>query len=423
MSGELTEGEKVAGFWRGKRVVVGISGGIAAYQTLALLRQLREEGAELPAVVVTAAALQFVTRLSLQALSQSPVYDALFDLIEEREMGHIRLAREADLVVVAPVTADLMAKMAQGHADDLLTTLLLARRGPVLLAPAMNAAMWEHPATRRNVRQLEADGLRVVGPEYGELACGEVGMGRMAPVARIVEEARRCLIPRDLAGSHWLVTAGPTREALDRVRYLTNHSSGRMGWAVALALVRRGARVSLVHGPVELPVPDGVEAHAVTSAREMQAVCMRLWPSCQAVVMTAAVADYAPEDYLEGKIKKSSQGGRWMLSLTENPDILAGLLATRRPDQVVVGFAAEAGAEAVLGATTKLVRKGCDLLVVNDLLEAGSGFGGATNRVTLLAPGEDAEPWPLLTKETVGARLVERMVGMLARRGGETRRC
>lgn len=402
------------GLWSGKRLVIGISGGIAAYKTLELLRLLRQEGAELT-TVMTRAATRFITPLSVQALSGGLVHRELFSLTQEREMGHIRLARDADLVLVAPATADLMARMATGQADDLLAALLLARRGPVLLAPAMNTAMWEHPATRRNVAQLRQDGIALVGPGRGALACGEEGEGRMAEPGEILEAALRLLTPRPLAGRRVLISAGPTREELDPVRYLSNHSSGRMGWALANAALRAGAEVVLVHGPVALPPPLGATCVAVTSAQEMHAACREAWPTCDAAILSAAVADYRPVARQESKIKKERVGETPVLELVANPDILAGLaaqVASPERHRVVVGFAAETGGD-LEQARAKLRRKGCHLLVMNDVTEPGSGFGTATNRVTLLHRDGREEAWPLLSKDEVGRRLMEVLARML----------
>lgn len=402
------------GFWLGKRIVIGVSGGIAAYKSLELLRLLHREGAALT-TVMTRAAGRFITPLSVQALSGGPVYRDLFSLTQEREMGHIQLARNAELVLVAPATADLMARLAGGHADDLLTALLLARRGPVLLAPAMNTGMWDHPATRRNVETLRRDGLAMVGPEKGSLACGEEGEGRMAEPDAILEAARRLLTPRPLTGKRLLLTAGPTREELDPVRYLSNHSSGRMGWGVALAALRAGAEVTLVHGPVELPPPLGAQCVPVTSAEEMRQACLRHWPECDGAILTAAVADYRPVARAEGKIKKERAGSDPTLTLTANGDILAELSATAKAggkQRLVVGFAAETGLD-LDQARAKLARKGCDWLVVNDVTEAGCGFSVPTNRVVLLGRNGTAEHWPLESKEEVGQRLIQAMTPLL----------
>lgn len=400
------------GFWNGKKALVGLGAGIAAYKTLDLLRALRTAGAEM-VVVPTPAALQFVTPLSLQALSGGKVYTDLFSLIGEQEMGHIRLARESDVVIIAPATADLLARMAGGHGDDLLTTLLLARNGPVLVAPAMNQAMWLHPATRRNVARLLADGLCFVGPEDGALACGEVGPGRMAPVPDILEAARRLLVAKPLAGKKILVTAGPTREPLDPVRYISNHSTGRMGVAVALAAIRAGGEVILVHGPLEAPPPLEAHCMAATSAAAMLEACLSVWPSCHGAIFTAAVGDFTPLAASAEKIKKEDLAqGLWPLTLTTTPDILATLGRQRRPEQVVVGFAAETG-EMLDKARRKLQRKGCDLLVANDVSQPGSGFAVATNQVTLLWRDGREENWPLLAKEEVGERLIAAIAPMI----------
>ncbi len=414
------------GFWSGKYVAVAVGGGIAAYKTLELLRLLREEGARL-VVIATAAALHFVTPLTLQALSGHVVRSDLFTPNEADGMDHIRLAQEVDLLIVAPATADLMARMVGGHGDDLLTALLLARTGPVLLAPAMNSAMWAHPATQRNVVQLQADGITLVGPEYGPLACGDQGQGRMAEVAHLMECGRRLLSPKPWQGRHLLMTAGPTQEDLDPVRYLSNRSSGRMGWAICTAALRAGARVTLIHGPVAMPAPWGAEAIAVQSAQHMYEATVAAWeqwtlhpPLLTVAILTAAVADFRPTTRQESKIKKEATASHALtsLSLTPNPDILESL-ATRakamaqsnRSPPLVVGFAAETGTgsdpEAIHTlAREKRARKGCDLLVVNDVSAPGCGFGSPTNRVTLLHRSGHEEAWPLLDKEEVGERLL-----------------
>ncbi|MBF0585004.1 MAG: bifunctional phosphopantothenoylcysteine decarboxylase/phosphopantothenate--cysteine ligase CoaBC [Magnetococcales bacterium] len=421
------------GFWSGKYVAVAIGGGIAAYKSLELLRLLREEGARV-VVIATAAALHFVTTLTLQALSGHVVRSDLFTPSETDGMDHIRLAQEVDLLVIAPATADLLARMAGGHGDDLLTTLLLARTGPVLLAPAMNVAMWNHPATQRNVVQLQADGITLVGPEHGLLACGDQGQGRMTEPAHILEAGRRLLAPKPWKGRTVLITAGPTQENWDPVRYLSNRSSGRMGWAVAQAALRAGAEVTLVHGPVAMPPPQGAEAIAVVSAQQMYEATLSCWESASATrpfaaaILTAAVADFRPAVQQPGKIKKSSTepGQQSQLALSQNPDILATLAeranhmaqAGQTPP-VVVGFAAET--DATLDSTgsvsplvrQKLARKGCDLLVVNNVLAPGCGFGSSTNQVTLLHRSGDTVAWPLLDKDEVGERLLDYLVHLL----------
>lgn len=401
------------GFWAGKEILVGLGGGIAAYKTLELIRTLRQEGAAVT-VVPTQAALHFVTRLTLQSLAEGAVFDDLFSAQREMEMGHITLARRSELVIVAPATADLMARMAGGHGDDLLTTLLLARRGPVLLAPAMNAAMWEHPATRRNVALLRGDGIHLVGPESGALACGENGPGRMSEPGAILAAARGVLSSRTLAGRRLLITAGPTQEPIDPVRFISNRSTGRMGVAVAMAMVHAGAEVTLVHGPMSQPLPPGARSVAVVTAQEMFDTVMTLWPEMDGAILTAAVGDYRLLQPRAEKIKKQGETDSLTLELTTTPDILATISRLRRPEQMVVGFAAETG-EAMAKARGKIVRKGCHLLVVNDVSEPGSGFAGETNRVTLLWADGREEAWPLLPKEAVG----ERLVATLARQLGD----
>lgn len=421
------------GFWSGKYVAIAMGGGIAAYKSLELLRLLRAEDARV-VVIATAAALQFVTALTLQALSGHIVRSDLFAPNETDGMDHIRLAQEVDLLIVAPATADLLARMAGGHGDDLLTTLLLARRGPVLLAPAMNPAMWDHPATQRNVAQLQADGITLIGPTYGPLACGDQGHGRMAEVAHILEAGRRLLSPNSWQGRHVLITAGPTLERLDPVRYLSNHSSGRMGWAIAQAALRAGAAVTLIHGPVPMAVPQGAEAIAVESAQQMYDAVLQVWERClvnaplSAAILTAAVADFRPAVQQATKIKKSTKNPEVLthLELTQNPDILAQLAERanhmRQKEQsppILVGFAAETAtgveSEAALHllARKKLAHKGCDLLVVNNVLAPGCGFGSPTNQVTLLHRSGHEVAWPLLDKEEVGQRLLEYLTPLL----------
>ncbi|MBF0284457.1 MAG: bifunctional phosphopantothenoylcysteine decarboxylase/phosphopantothenate--cysteine ligase CoaBC [Magnetococcales bacterium] len=401
------------GFWSGRNILLGISGGIAAYKALELIRRLRQEEARVT-VVTTANALRFVTPLCLEALSGGPVHSDLFSLEEERQMGHIRLAREAELVILAPATADLLSRMACGRADELLTALLLARQGPILAAPAMNHAMWSHPATQANVARLKEWGVAFVGPESGPLACGEEGEGRLATPENILEAARRRLTPKPLSGKRLLITAGPTREALDPVRYLSNHSSGRMGWATALGALRLGAEVTLVHGPVALEPPPGARCVAVESARQMAEATLQAWPDHDAAILTAAVGDFRPQSAAETKIKKIPGHETWNLELVQNPDILAELTRRRRPGQVVAGFAAETGPESLSLAREKLQRKGCDWLAVNDVAEPGSGFGVATNRLTLLFQDGREEPWPLLSKEEAGERLARTAAAWLS---------
>jgi len=395
-------------------VLLVVGGGIAAYKTLELVRRLREREIAVRAIL-TRGGREFVTPLSLASLAGEKVYEDLFSLTDEAEMGHIRLSREADLVVVAPATADLMAKMAGGHADDLATTALLATDKPVLIAPAMNPMMWDHPATRRNVAQLRADGIAIVGPEGGDMACGEVGTGRMAEPAAVLDAilARLGAAGGRLAGRRAVVTSGPTHEPLDPVRFLANRSSGRQGHAIAEALARAGADVTLVSGPVALPPPAGVRVVAVESAREMAAAVEAALPA-DVAVCAAAVADWRPAEVRDAKLKKPDDGSAPAVALTANPDILKTLAqpGPRRP-RLVVGFAAET--EAVeRHARAKLARKGCDWLLANDVSPATGTFGGARNRVVLFTRDGGAEAWPELAKTELAARLAARIADALA---------
>ncbi|WP_288049766.1 bifunctional phosphopantothenoylcysteine decarboxylase/phosphopantothenate--cysteine ligase CoaBC [Acidiphilium sp.] len=391
----------------GRRVLLVIGGGIAAYKALELIRLIRKEGGAVRAVI-TAGGEKFVTPLSVQALCEDRVHTDLFSLTGESEMGHIQLSRSADLVVVAPASADLLAKMAAGMADDLATTLLLATDKEVLVAPAMNVRMWTHPATVANLETLLRRGVSVVGPEEGPMACGEFGPGRLAEPAAILEAiVARLDGERTLAGRHVVVTSGPTHEPIDPVRYIANRSSGRQGHAIAAALARRGARVTLVSGPVALADPAGVAVVRVETALEMRAAVLAALPA-DAAVFCAAVADWRVE--AQGrKIKKT--GVPPALALVENPDILAEVsrLEGRRP-RLVVGFAAETG-DLVAQATAKRARKGCDWIVANDV-GAGTGImGGAENEVVLITEA-GAEPWPRAGKDAVADRLAERISGI-----------
>ncbi len=391
----------------GRRVLLVIGGGIAAYKALELIRLIRKEGGAVRAVI-TAGGEKFVTPLSVQALCEDRVHTDLFSLTGESEMGHIQLSRSADLVVVAPASADLLAKMAAGMADDMATTLLLATDKEVLVAPAMNVRMWTHPATVANLETLLRRGVSVVGPEEGPMACGEFGPGRLAEPAAILEAiVARLDGERILAGRHVVVTSGPTHEPIDPVRYIANRSSGRQGHAIAAALARRGARVTLVSGPVALADPAGVAVVRVETALEMRAAVLAALPA-DAAVFCAAVADWRVE--AQGrKIKKT--GAPPALALVENPDILAEVsrLEGRRP-RLVVGFAAETG-DLVAQATAKRARKGCDWIVANDV-GAGTGImGGAENEVVLITEA-GAEPWPRAGKDAVADRLAERISGI-----------
>lgn len=386
----------------GKTVLLGVSGGIACYKACELVRLLVGRGARVQ-VVMTAAAQQFVTPLTLQTLSGQPVATDTFSLTQESEIGHIRLADTADVVVIAPATANVIGKLANGIGDDLLTTILLATRAPLLVAPAMNVHMWEHAAVQENLARLTGRGARVVGPASGSLACGYEGAGRLSEPEAIVDEVLRVLAPQDLAGERMLVSAGPTQEAIDPVRYLSNRSSGKMGYAIARVAHRRGADVTLVTGPTALPPPTGVKVVQVTSAHEMARAIDGAYATATVVVMTAAVADYRPRNPLVRKLKKGPAS--LQVELERNPDILAGL-AARKGKRLLVGFAAETHA-VVAEARRKLAAKRLDLIVANDVTAPGAAFGSDTNLVRLLDANGLDETLPLLPKEDVAARILD----------------
>ena len=393
---------------RGRSILLIIGGGIAAYKSLELVRRLTERGVRTRAILTKAGA-QFVTPLSVAALSGERAYDDLFSLTDEAEMGHIQLSRSADLVVVAPATADLMAKMANGLANDLASTALLATDKKVLMAPAMNVRMWESASVRRNRAVLEKDGVLFVGPNDGEMACGEFGPGRMAEPLEIVAAIEQALATKGaLAGVKALVTAGPTREPVDPVRFLANHSSGKQGYAIAEALVRAGAETTLISGPVSLAPPEGVKLQRVTTAREMLAACEAALPS-DVLVMAAAVADWRPDIAANSKIKKSTDRVVPLIKLVENPDILASLAQSARRPRLVIGFAAETD-DVVQNAVAKRARKGADWIIANDV--SGDVMGGERNRVHLISEA-GVEDWPEMTKSEVGARLAVRIAEAL----------
>jgi phosphopantothenoylcysteine decarboxylase / phosphopantothenate---cysteine ligase len=386
----------------GRTIVVGMSGGIACYKACDVVRLLAKAGATVR-VVMTKHAQEFVTPLTVQTLSGHPVATETFDLTQESEIGHIALADTADVVLVAPATANVLAKMAHGIADDLLTTVLLATRAPVLVAPAMNVNMWQHPATIANVRTLAARGVQVIGPATGSLACGWEGAGRLSEPGDIVAEVERRLAPQDLRGEHVLVSAGPTREAIDPVRYLSNHSSGKMGYAIARAAHRRGAAVTLVTGPTSLPPPAGIDVVQVTTAQEMADALAAAFAKATVLVMAAAVADYRMRKPAAQKVKK---GPRTMaLDLERNPDILTGL-AARKGRRTIVGFAAETQAMAD-EARRKLREKRLDLIVGNDVTAPGAGFGSDTNVVHLIAADGEETVLPVLPKDEVADRILD----------------
>lgn len=408
-----------------RRILLIIGGGIAAYKAIELVRLLRKAGHSVRCVL-TRAGEQFVTPLTLAALSENKVYTYLFDLKDEVEMGHIQLSREADLVVVAPATADLLAKMAGGIADDLATTLLLATDKPVLAAPAMNVRMWLHPATQRNVATLRGDGVTVMEPDAGEMACGEYGPGRLPEPEAIKAAVEAALVQgtvvrplggqpdfapsrhRPLFGRRILVTAGPTHEPIDPVRYIANRSSGKQGFAIAAAAAEAGAEVLLVAGPVPLPTPPGVIRVDVETAREMAAEVEAGLP-VDAAIMVAAVADWRAADTSAQKIKKDGSGEVPPLALAENPDILASVAKSAKRPPLLVGFAAETN-DVITHAQAKLARKGCDLIVANDV--SADPMGGETNRVHIVSKA-GVESWDRLPKEAVARKLMEKIADEL----------
>lgn len=395
----------------GKRILLIVAGGIAAFKTPDLVRRLRERGAAVR-VVLTDGGAQFVTPLTLQAVSEDKVYRDLWSLTDESEMGHIQLSRSADVILVAPATANILARMAHGLADDLATTVLLATDKPVLVAPAMNVRMYEHAATQANLALLAGRGVGIIGPDDGAMACGEFGPGRMSEplsiVAHLAQWFRDQQAPKPLAGRHAIVTSGPTHEPIDPVRYIANRSSGKQGHAVAAALAALGARVTLVSGPVRLPDPPGVTVVAVETARQMLDACRAALPA-DIFVAAAAVADWHVAGAGDQKLKKQPGGAPPALALAENPDILATLSAAgpERP-MLVVGFAAETN-DVLTYAQAKLARKGCDWIVANDVSPGTGTFGGDRNTVHLIRQGQPPEDWPDLPKTDVAARLAARI--------------
>ncbi|GGE22185.1 phosphopantothenate synthase [Aureimonas endophytica] len=393
-----------------KRILLVVGGGIAAYKALDLIRRLRERGAEV-VPVMTKGAREFVTPLAVGALAGGHVFTELFSREDEQDVGHIRLAREADAILVAPATADRLARLAAGLGDDLAGAILLAARVPVLLAPAMNPAMWAHPATRRNVERLVADGVHLVGPKSGEMAeRGESGLGRMAEPVEIADALEALLAgTRRLAGRRAIVTSGPTHEPIDPVRYIANRSSGRQGHAIAAALAAAGAEVVLVSGPVAIPAPPGVRLVSVETAREMLAAVEAALPA-DLGVFVAAVADWRPADAATQKLKKGPGAEPLALTFAENPDILATIGHHRERPAVVVGFAAETQ-DLFANALAKLDRKGADLILANDVAvdDSGASIMGGTENAVHVVSRDGIETWPRLSKEEVGRRLVDRL--------------
>lgn len=396
-----------------KRILLIIGGGIAAFKSLDLIRRLRERGAAVTPVL-TKAGEEFVTPLSVSALAGRKVFRDLFDLTDEAEMGHIELSRSADLIVVAPATADLMAKMAQGHANDLASTLLLATDTPVMIAPAMNVRMWEHPATQRNLATLQGDGITVVGPNEGDMACGEYGPGRMAEPLEIVAAIETAFANGPLKGKRVLITSGPTHEPIDPVRYIANRSSGAQGTALARALSALGAEVVFVTGPADVPPPEGVKVIKIETAHQMLEAVQGALP-VDAAVFAAAVADWRVAQASDKKMKKDGSGVP-SLEFAENPDILATIsqMEEGRPG-LVVGFAAETN-DVIENATAKRKRKQCDWIVANDVSPETGIMGGQENAVTLISD-DGADSWPRMSKAQVAKRLAEELAQALATKG------
>ena len=395
---------------QGRRILLIISGGIAAFKSLDLIRRLREQGA-MVRCVLTKGGAQFVTPLSVSALSEEKVYQDIFSLTDEAEMGHINLSREADLLVVAPASADIMARMASGLASDLATTALLATDKPVMVVPAMNVRMWEHAATQANIETLRSRGVMCVGPVEGNMACGEYGYGRMSEVEDVVAAIVSHLAPRSgaLAGRRAIVTSGPTHEAIDPVRYIANRSSGKQGHAIAAALAREGADTVLVSGPTALPDPAGVTMVKVETARDMLAACENALPA-EIAVCVAAVADWRVADAAAQKLKKNGSGPP-PLELSENPDILRTLAkaGNKRPS-LVIGFAAETE-NVVANAQAKCKNKNTDWILANDVSPDTGTFGGDANTIHLVDGTDSVESWPTMTKDEVADRLVSRIGG------------
>jgi phosphopantothenoylcysteine decarboxylase/phosphopantothenate--cysteine ligase len=397
----------------GKRVLLIIAGAIAAYKSLELVRRLRERGAAVRAVLTRAGA-EFVTPLSVSALTEDRVYQDLFSLTDENEMGHIELSRSADLVVVAPASADLMAKMAAGLADDLASTLIVATDKPVMIAPAMNVRMWLHAATQANLKTLEARGIRRVGPNDGDMACGEYGPGRMAEPMEIVAAIEAHFRDRSpLKGQRAIVTSGPTYEAIDPVRFIANRSSGKQGHAIAAALARLGAVTTLVTGPTHEMDPPGVTVVKIESARDMLTACLAALPA-EIAVCAAAVSDWRPAEEARQKMKKN--GKTPTLNLVENPDVLATLSqADNRRPRLVVGFAAETE-NVVAHARAKRKKKGCDWILANDVSPTSGTFGGDSNTIHLVS-ADGVEDWPTMSKASVAERLADRIAATLGASG------
>lgn len=393
----------------GKNILLIITGGIAAVKVPELIRQMKQKGFDVTPLL-TGAAKNFVTPLSLAALSGSKVHMDLFDLSDEVEMGHIELSRSADLIVVAPATANIMAKMANGISDDLASTVLLATDTPVMIAPSMNVRMWDHASTQRNLSSLQTDGIQIVGPNKGEMACGEYGIGRMAEVPEILDSVEQFFQSGPLSGKHILITAGPTHEAIDPIRYISNRSSGAQGRAIATAIRDLGAQVSFVTGPTDMPLLPGVDTFQIETAHEMLDQVENLLP-VDGAVFAAAVGDWRVADIRNKKIKKDNSGNFPDLKFIENPDILSIVSNHEKRPKLVVGFAAETE-DLIKNGSKKLSKKGCDWIVVNDVSRKTGAMGGVNNTVTII-DGSGTEAWKKMPKTEVAHRLAKRIATAL----------
>ena len=398
---------------RGRFIVLGVTGSIAAYKSIELARRLTQAGATVQ-VVMSRSATEFVRPITFQALTYRPVEVEMFQIQDERAAGHVAMGREADVIVVAPATAHVISRLANGMADDLIATTVLATSAPVVIAPAMETHMWQNPATQENIARLRARGVRVVDPESGPLASGDVGPGRLASLEKIEAAVVDALSSSAaLAGRRVIVTAGPTVEAIDPVRFVSNRSSGKMGYAIAQAARDAGAEVTLVTGPTALRAPNGVRVIPVESAEDMQDAVLAVLPEMDAVVMAAAIADYRPLEVSHRKIKKRDAGSELTIRMTENPDVLKAIIAARRPKTIVVGFKAESG-EATAEAERMLREKKVDLVIANDISDPSSVFGSDTDRVTFVS-ADGVEALPVLAKTEVARRLVAKLAERLAR--------
>ena len=388
---------------KGKHILLGVTGGIAAYKSAELIRLFVKEGCHVK-VIMTKHATEFITPLTLQTLSGNPVFTDMFSLVRDHDIAHIALAEEADVLVIAPATANIIGKMAAGLADDLLTTVALATKAPVLICPAMNTNMYENAVVRENMRKLASRGCHIMAAGEGELACKTEGSGRLPELQDILDEVQSLLTEKDLAGKRILVTAGPTREPFDPVRFITNYSSGKMGYALAIVARRRGATVTLISGPTALPVPSGVDFIPVSSAVEMREAVMQHFKAADMVIKSAAVADFRPSTRADDKIKK--KGGPLTLTLERNPDILAEI-GKKKEGRILIGFAMESE-DLVENAKAKLMKKNLDLIVANDVKQSGAGFQTDTNIVKILDRAGGIEELPLMDKMEVAGRILDR---------------